>query len=170
MFLDRDGVVNRAVVRNGKSYPPATLEEFVLLPGAEHAMLDLRKAGFLVIVVTNQPDVATGIQQRDVVESMHSKLLGDGLCDDIKACFHTSTDGCACRKPKPGMLIDAAHKWQIDLPHSFMVGDRWSDVAAGKAAGCYTFFIDYGYREQRADNPDAVVVSLLKASRLILQH
>jgi D-glycero-D-manno-heptose 1,7-bisphosphate phosphatase len=170
VFLDRDGVVNRAMVRNGKPYPPDTLEEFVLLPGVEHAVIALREAGFLIIVVTNQPDVATGVQQREVVESMHGKLLRDGLCDDIKACYHTDADGCDCRKPKPGMLLEAAREWQIDLSHSFMVGDRWRDVAAGKAAGCYTFFIDYGYREQRADNPDAVVASLSEASQMILQQ
>ena len=170
MFLDRDGVINRAVLRDGKPYPPATLKEFELLPGVERATLALRKAGFLIIAVTNQPDVATGIQRREVVEAMHNTLRASGLCDDVKACYHTDADGCVCRKPKPGMLIEAAREWQIDLVRSFMVGDRWRDVAAGKAAGCYTFFIDYGYRERSADNPDAVVSSLEEASRLILHE
>jgi D-glycero-D-manno-heptose 1,7-bisphosphate phosphatase len=146
------------------------LEEFELLPGAAQTIEALRKAGFLIIVVTNQPDVATGVQRREVVEAMHENLRAAGLCDDIKVCFHTDADGCECRKPKPGMLIDAAREWQIDLSRSFMVGDRWRDVAAGKAAGCYTFLIDYEYRERRADNPDAVVWSLEEAGRLILQN
>lgn len=169
VFLDRDGVVNRARVRNGKPLPPATLDEFELLPGVESAISALRKAGLLIVVVTNQPDVATGVQRREVVETMHDKLRAAGLCDDVKACYHSDADGCSCRKPKPGMLIEAAREWQIDLGRSFMVGDRWRDVAAGKAAGCYTFFIDYEYREQRPHNPDAVVASLEEAAGLILQ-
>lgn len=170
VFLDRDGVINRAFVRDGKPYPPATLEEFDLLPGVEQTIRSLRAAGYLVIVVTNQPDVATGVQRRDVVEAMHDRLRAAGLCDDIKACYHTDADGCACRKPKPGMLIEAARERQVDLASSFMVGDRWRDVAAGKAAGCYTLFIDHEYREMRADDPDAIVASLEEAGRLILQE
>ncbi len=170
VFLDRDGIINRAVVRDGRPYPPATVEEFELLPGVEAAIHALREARFLVIVVTNQPDVATGVQRRHVVEAMHDKLRAAGLCDDIKACYHTDFDGCECRKPKPGMLIEAAREWQIDLAQSFMVGDRWRDVAAGKAAGCYTFFVDYEYRERPADSPDAVVGSLEEAGRRILQR
>jgi D-glycero-D-manno-heptose 1,7-bisphosphate phosphatase len=170
VFLDRDGIINRAVVRDGKSYPPATLEEFELLPGVEQTIRSLRVAGYLVIVATNQPDVATGAQRRDVVEAMHGKLRAAGLCDDIKVCYHVDADICDCRKPKPGMLLEAAREWRINLADSFMVGDRWRDVAAGKAAGCYTFLIDYKYRERRADNPDAVVGSLKEAGRLILQE
>ncbi|MFA6311935.1 MAG: HAD-IIIA family hydrolase [Sterolibacterium sp.] len=168
MFVDRDGVINRAVVRDGKPYPPATLNELEILPGVERAAMTLREAGFLIVVVTNQPDVATGVQCREVVETMHAELLVAGLCDDIKACYHTDADGCDCRKPKPGMLLEAARDWKIDLARSFMVGDRWRDIAAGKAAGCYTFFIDYKYRERRPEDPDAVVASLEDAGRLIL--
>lgn len=170
VFLDRDGIINRAIVRDGKPYPPGTLEEFELLPGVENTIRSLRKAGFLIIVVTNQPDVATGIQHREVVEAMHDKLRTPGLCDDIKTCYHTDANGCNCRKPKAGMLIEAAREWDIDLAHSFMVGDRWRDVAAGKTAGCYTFFIDNKYRDRHADNPDAVVESLEEAGRAILQE
>ena len=170
VFVDRDGVLNRSVVRNGKPYPPSTLEEFELLPGVETAALGLRKAGFLIVIVTNQPDVATGVQRREVVEAMHHKLREAGLCDDIKVCYHTDADGCECRKPKAGMLIEAAREWDIDLSRSFMVGDRWRDIAAGRAAGCYTFFIDYGYQERRPKDPDAVVASLEEAGRRILQN
>ena len=170
VFLDRDGVINRALVVNGKPYPPASLEDFELLPGVESAILALRQAGFLIIVVTNQPDVATGIQRQEVVEAMHGKLLSAGLCDDVKACYHIDADGCGCRKPKPGMLFDAAREWQIDLQQSFMVGDRWVDVASGKAAGCFTFFIDYKYNEQSRDKPDALVSSLSEVAELILKQ
>ena len=169
VFLDRDGVINRAVVKDGKPFPPASLDTFELLPGVEWATLALRTAGFLIVVVTNQPDVATGLQAREVVESMHKKLFDAAICDDIKVCYHTDDDACDCRKPKPGMLLEAAKEWQIDLRRSYMVGDRWRDVAAGKAAGCQTFFIDYQYREQSAERPDTVVSSLEEAANLILQ-
>ena len=170
VFLDRDGVINAVVVRNGKPYPPATLNDFVLLPGVEGAISALRKAGFLIIVATNQPDVATGIQSRKVVEDMHDKLLSAGLCDDVKVCYHIKEDSCDCRKPKPGMLLNAAREWQINLQTSFMVGDRWLDVAAGRAAGCFTIFIDYKYQEQWADKPDVVVTSLAEAAEIILEQ
>ena len=169
VFLDRDGVINRAKVRDGKPYPPATLDEFEFLPGVERTILALRRAGFLVVVVTNQPDVSMGIQRRDIVEAMHDKLLAAELCDMVRVCYHIDADDCSCRKPKPGMLLDAAREWGIDLAGSYMVGDRWRDVSAGKAAGCYTFFIDYGYRESGVDDPDAVVASLEEAGKLILQ-
>lgn len=170
VFLDRDGVINQAVVINGKSYPPATLSDFVYLPGVEKYIKRLRAADFLVIVVTNQPDVATGIQTREVVDSMHEKLRKDLLCDDIKVCFHIDEDGCDCRKPKPGMLIEAARQWEINLRESFMVGDRWRDVGAGKAAGCFTYFIDNKYQEKPPDRPDKIVLSLEDASKHILQQ
>ncbi len=170
VFLDRDGVINRAFVRDGKPYPPAGLEEFELLPGVEGAIRALRDAGFLIVVVTNQPDVSKGLQRREIVEAMHARLRDAGLCDDVRVCYHAAEEGCTCRKPKPGMLMEAARQWNIDLPGSYMVGDRWLDVAAGKAAGCYTFFIDCQYREGCRDTPDVCVRSLEEASRLILQE
>jgi len=170
VFLDRDGVINRAFLRNGKSYPPTTLNDFEFLPGVVRTALALRKAGFLIIVVTNQPDVATGLQQLGVVEAMHNKIRAADICDDIKACYHTDADDCDCRKPRPGMLLEAARQWKIDLTGSFMVGDRWRDIAAGKAAGCQTFFIDYQYSEPCAEKPDTVIASLEEAGRIILQN
>jgi len=168
VFLDRDGVINASVVRDGKPYPPANLEELKILPGVAGAIRSLREAGFAVVIVTNQPDVATGVQQRDVVESMHRNLRDTLLLDDIKVCYHTDAHKCSCRKPKPGMLLEAAHDLAIDPTLSFMVGDRWRDIEAGKAAGCYTFFIDYGYLEMKPESPDMVVVSLEEATRVIL--
>jgi len=170
VFLDRDGVINRAVVRNGKPYPPASVEEMEILPGVEKAVRDLHEAGFLIIVVTNQPDVATGVQSLEVVEMMHRKLRETLPIDDIKICYHTNADACSCRKPKPGMLLEAAQDRDIDLSRSFLVGDRWGDIGAGQAAGCFTFFIDCGYQERAAENPDAVVYSLEEASRIILSR
>ncbi len=169
VFLDRDGVINKSVVISGKPYPPASLDAFEFIPGVLNAAIALRQAGFLIIVVTNQPDVATGLQTLEVVESMHKIIIDAGICDEIKVCYHTDDHNCGCRKPKPGMLLEAAKVWQIDLQRSFMVGDRWRDVGAGKAAGCQTFFIDYKYQEQSIESPDAIVASLEEASRQILQ-
>jgi len=165
--LDRDGVINQSMVRDGKPYPPPSLEAMAILPGVEQALERLRAAGFLNIVVTNQPDVATGEQKREVVEAMHERLRRTLAIDDIRVCYHVDSDRCACRKPKPGMLLDAARDHEIDLRSSFMVGDRWRDVEAGRAAGCITFFIDYGYAERKPRSPDHVVGSLREASAMI---
>jgi D-glycero-D-manno-heptose 1,7-bisphosphate phosphatase len=168
VFLDRDGVINRAVVRAGRPYPPASVEEMLFLPRAAEAIERLRGAGFRLIVVTNQPDVATGVQEREAVEAINDCIRRTTMVDDIKVCYHADEDNCACRKPKPGMLVEAAREWSLDLAQSFMVGDRWRDIVAGQAAGCKTILIHYDYDERRAENPDAVVGSLLEASDLIL--
>ena len=170
MFLDRDGVINRSTTRGGKPYPPASLEELSILPGVEQALNSLRAAGLLNIVVTNQPDVASGAQRREVVEAMHAELRRTLSIDDIRVCYHTEAADCACRKPRPGMLLDAAREHAIDLDDSFMVGDRWRDIDAGRAAGCTTFFIDYKYAEQRPHAQDYTVRSLLEASSIILSR
>ena len=168
VFLDRDGVLNRAVVRAGRPYAPTSLEEFTLLPGVLEALTDLRTAGFVLVVVTNQPDLATGRIRPEVAEAIHQKLRALLPIDDIKVCGHVDEDDCSCRKPRPGMLVEAARDWSIDLYRSFIVGDRWRDVSAGKAAGCKTIFVDYGYAEELADRPDFVVTSLPEAVKIIL--
>jgi D-glycero-D-manno-heptose 1,7-bisphosphate phosphatase len=168
VFLDRDGVLNRAVVRDGKPYPPAGPEELELLPGVPEALAALKRAGFLLLVVTNQPDVARGRQLRAAVEAMHHDLLQRLPLDEILCCFHDDADGCDCRKPKPGLLQRAARERGIDLSASFMVGDRWRDTEAGTAAGCKTLFIDNGYQERGPTRFDASVASLVEAAAWIL--
>ena len=169
VFLDRDGVVNRATVVDGRPYPPASLEQLEILPGVPEAVADLRRAGFRVIVVTNQPDVATGRQSRAVVEAMHDSLRARLALDDVYTCYHTDRHACACRKPNPGMLLDAAREWSLRLHESFMVGDRWRDIEAGHRAGCKTILVqgDVEYREPAACDPDWTVRSLLEASQII---
>jgi len=168
VFIDRDGVINRATVKDGRPYPPMSLEEFELLPGVTEATKALSQAAFKLVVVTNQPDVATGIQKRSVVETMHQTIRKSLPLDSIKVCYHVDDNGCHCRKPLPGMLLDAASELSLDLSKSFMIGDRWRDVEAGKAAGCKTILVESAYSEKSAQNPDAVVSSLLEASQLIL--
>jgi D-glycero-D-manno-heptose 1,7-bisphosphate phosphatase len=168
VFVDRDGVINRAVVRDGRPFAPRSLADFEILPGVVEAVGRLRGAGFRVIVATNQPDVATGAQTRAIIEAMHLELRHRVAVDDVRVCYHTDADGCECRKPKPGLLLAAAREWNVRLDHSFMVGDRWRDIAAGKAAGCRTILVRGGYTERAADEPDAVVNSLAEAGTLIL--
>jgi transaldolase len=168
VFLDRDGVINRAMVRQGKPYPPAGLEELEIVPGAGEALSQLKDRGFALIVVTNQPDVARGATSRATVEAINARLARDLPIDEFRVCYHDSADGCGCRKPKPGLLVDAARERGIDCSASFMVGDRWRDVEAGKAAGCTTIFVDYQYDERRPEGSDYTVGSLDEAVKIIL--
>ena len=170
VFLDRDGVLNRCEVRDGKPYAPRYLRDFRLLPGAAAAACDLKSAGLLVIVVTNQPDIGNGLTDPAVVETMHDKLRRAMPIDCVMMCPHRQDEGCSCRKPKPGMLLNAAKTWKIDLKKSFMVGDRWGDVVAGQAAGCYTLFVNRGYKEPRLATPDSYAKSLVSATRIILSQ
>lgn len=168
VFLDRDGVINKAVVRDGKPYPPANVSELEILPGVEDALVKLGQAGYLRIVVTNQPDVARGTTTKEAVEEINDFLASRLPLDDFRTCYHDSADRCGCRKPQPGALLSAARMHGIDLEKSFMVGDRWRDVEAGQRAGCRTCFIDYGYAEKQPEKVDFRVGSLLEAAQIIL--
>ena len=169
VFLDRDGVINASVVRDGKPYPPASVEEMEYLPGVGEAIAALKRAGFLTVVVTNQPDVARGTQTRAAVDAIHSKMTRELHLDAIYACCHD--DGqCQCRKPLPGMLTDAARDLDIDVSKSFMVGDRWRDIDAGNAAGCRSIFIDRGYNERKPDRFAVNVAGLPEAVAWILEQ
>lgn len=168
VFLDRDGVINRAIVRDGRPYPPASLFELEILPGVHEALQKLHDANYLLVVVTNQPDVARGASKKEDVEMMNAFLSSQLPIDSFKTCYHDNGDKCSCRKPLPGALLVAAQEYNIDLSKSFMVGDRWRDIEAGASAGCKTFFIDYGYLEQKPDTPDFIVPSLLEAKKIIL--
>lgn len=171
VFLDRDGVLNLALVRDGRPYSPASLEELELAPYAEAALRQLKGLGFKLLVVTNQPDVAKGITTRAIVEQINQKLAAELPVDDVFVCYHKDGDGCDCRKPKPGMILEGARKYNVDLAESFMVGDRWRDVEAGQNAGCRTVFIDGGYEERQPALPaDARVRSLREAVDWILQE
>jgi D-glycero-D-manno-heptose 1,7-bisphosphate phosphatase len=164
IFLDRDGVINKAVMKSGIPHPPKSLDELELLPGVVDAVLVLKKLGLKIIVITNQPDVSRGTASKESVESFNS-FLGASLGIDVfYVCFHDDSDGCFCRKPNPGMLISAAKTHNVDLTASFLVGDRWRDISAGQAAGCLCYFIDYSYLERRPIGPYVSVSSLLEAA------
>jgi len=168
VFLDRDGVINRAFVYDGKPFPPASIDGVEILPLVEFALRNLKAAGYILIVVTNQPDVATGKTSKSTVDQINAYLANLLPIDEFRTCYHQDGDGCHCRKPLPGSLFDAANEHQIDLKNSFMIGDRWRDIEAGVAAGCKTFFINYGYQEKQPDFPDFVVSSLAEAAEIII--
>jgi len=167
VFLDRDGVINRSIVRNGRPYPPQRLEDLEILPGVQEALERLKVAGFATVVVTNQPDVARGRQTREVVEAMHSRLAELLSLDEFRVCYHDDQDGCPCRKPKPGLLMQTPI---YDLARSVMVGDRWRDVEAGRRAGCRAaVLIDYDYAgEELTAEPDVRFRSLAESVDWIL--
>lgn len=171
VFLDRDGVINQAVVKDGKPYPPSSINEVEILPGVPEALEKLRNASFLLICVTNQPDVARGKQSKRVIEAIHELLLESLPLDDMCVCYHDDCDECQCRKPSPGMLLDAAKRFSINLKESFMVGDRWKDIEAGHNAGCKTILIGYKYEERDSiSSPDVKLNSLSEAADWILQQ
>lgn len=172
VFLDRDGVINRALTREGKPYPPHTLAEFDILPGVAEACARLKAAGFLLIVATNQPDVGRGTMKPERVEEIHAFMCRQLPLDRVQTCFHPGQgrSDCDCRKPRPGMLLQAARELGIDLAQSWMVGDRWRDIDCGRAAGCRTVFIDYGYDEALRAAPDFRATSLAQASAIILRE
>ena len=169
-FLDRDGVINAAIVRNGRPHPPASLDELRILPGVAEACRRLRAEGFYVLVVTNQPDIARGATSATEVARINDILLAELALDAILVCPHDDIDDCRCRKPRPGLLLDAADRWDIDLSRSTMVGDRWRDIVAGRDAGVATVFIDRGYVERQPDDFGHRTDELITALPFILEH
>lgn len=171
VFLDRDGVLNEAVVRNGRPHPPDNVAALRIPSDVPRLIQQLRDAGFLTIAVTNQPDVPRGKQTREAVEDINAALRAVVPLDDLLVCYHDDADNCECRKPGPGLLLEAAARHAIDLSRSFMIGDRWRDVEAGRRAGVRTVFIDYDYQENRPMPPaDTDVRSLAEGVTKILQQ
>jgi D-glycero-D-manno-heptose 1,7-bisphosphate phosphatase len=171
VFFDRDGVLNEAILRDGKPYPPRSPAELRIVAGAAADLARLKSLGLALVVVTNQPDVARGTGDIASVAAIHDQLRRELPIDDVIACFHDDRDLCGCRKPKPGLLLEGAARFGVELSRSFMVGDRWRDVEAGQAAGCKTVWIDCGYQERGPSRPaDARVASLSEAVAWILQE
>ncbi len=168
VFLDRDGVLNRVLIRDGMPFGPMKFAEFVLVENAAADVRRLKAAGFAVFVATNQPELARGRLAPEALEAMHAKLRAEVPVDAIYVCPHDDADRCACRKPAPGLLLSAAREHGIDLGRSFMVGDRWRDVEAGRAAGCRTVLVEMGYRETLKAPPDHVAAGLHDAVDWIL--
>jgi D-glycero-D-manno-heptose 1,7-bisphosphate phosphatase len=169
VFLDRDGVINQAIVKKGRPFPPRTIEEFALLPDVSSAIATLRECGLIVVVVTNQPDISSGLISLDFVNQVHNEIKRLTGIEEFYVCPHLDFDDCDCRKPKPGLLHKAAKDLDLDLKSSYMVGDRWKDIQAGNLAECQSFFIDYSYNEKTPNPPFHPVGSLLQATEKILR-
>lgn len=170
VFLDRDGVLNEAIIREGKPHPPRDPTELVITQGARAALEELEREGYLLIVVTNQPDVARGKANRVDVSAINAQLAAILPLDAIVVCEHDDKEECDCRKPKPGMILRARERFGVDLALSFMVGDRWRDIEAGRRAGCRTILIGDGYGETFPSAPTIKLASLPEAASWILQQ
>jgi D-glycero-D-manno-heptose 1,7-bisphosphate phosphatase len=151
VFLDRDGVLNKAKVVLNKPYPPSNLEEMEILPGVHEGIELLRHAGFKLIVITNQPDVSRGTADINLVNTMNNYILSELGIDEIKCCFHDDSDNCSCRKPKAGMIYEAEKKWNLDLTLSYLIGDRWRDIETAKNTDITTILIDNQYDEKKVN-------------------
>jgi D-glycero-D-manno-heptose 1,7-bisphosphate phosphatase len=147
VFFDRDGVLIRAIVRDGRPYPPRDDREFAWMDGVHETLAELDKRGYVLLVCTNQPDVARGTQSQEQVEAFHLKIRNELPVARVYACLHDDADECSCRKPKPGMIFHGRDDFGIDLHDSWVVGDRWKDIEAGRAAGCHTVYLRHGYTE-----------------------
>ena len=167
VFLDRDGVINKAFIKNGLPESPNSLSELEILPRVKEQILRLKKLNFICLVVTNQPDVQRGKIKKNTIIKMNNFLKKKIELDDIFVCYHDDQDNCNCRKPKPGLLLQARKKWNVDFKKSFIVGDRWRDIQAGKKVGCKTIFLDYKYKDIKPKNPDFVTDTLLNATYII---
>ncbi|MBC7434141.1 MAG: HAD-IIIA family hydrolase [Rubritepida sp.] len=164
IFLDRDGVLNAAMRDpDGRPLPPRSAAQLAILPGVPEACAALRRAGFLLIGCTNQPDIARGTTPRAFIDWVNAQVVAAAGLDEMRLCPHDDADRCRCRKPLPGMLLDAAATHGIDLGASWMVGDRFRDVEAGQAAGCRTLFIDCGYAERPPALPPTATAASLRA-------
>ena len=170
VFLDRDGVINRAIIIGGKPYSPMRFQDFQLIETAESCVNRLKSAGYFVAIVTNQPEVSRGNMRLDELDKIHNFLTETLSIDEIKVCPHDDVDQCTCRKPKPGMLLSASMDHELNLASSFMVGDRWKDIAAGNAAGCKTIWLNNEYLERQPENMHYSANCLEDAVDIILEY
>lgn len=170
VYLDRDGVINAPVIRGGKPYPPVSVADTRILDDVLQSLRLLKASGFLLAVISNQPDVARGTQTRREVEAINAFLASELPLDHFEVCYHDEADACDCRKPKPGLIYRSAQALGADPGLGFVVGDRWRDIDAGRAAGCRTVWIDRGYAERAASGYEFRAESLLSAVEWILQQ
>ena len=167
IFLDRDGVINKTIIREGKPYSPGDLSQVEILDGVSEALEKFRRLDFELIVVTNQPNISRGIDKPEFTKDVHKYLQSNLALENFYVCPHDDLDKCECRKPMPGLLKIASKELDVSLHHSYMIGDRWKDIEAGQEAGCGCFFIDYGYAEKQPKRPYVLVRSLLEAAIII---
>jgi D-glycero-D-manno-heptose 1,7-bisphosphate phosphatase len=141
VFLDRDGVINENRADYVKSW-----EEFVFLPNVFEPLRQLAQNGLLTIVVTNQSAINRGLISREMVETIHRQMCevvsrNGGRIDAVLTCPHRPDENCCCRKPEPGLLLQAAERFDLDLARSYLIGDAFCDIAAGLAVGCRSILV-----------------------------
>lgn len=168
VFLDRDGIINKVILRAGQPFAPSIFDEFELVDGVNHILQRFKAEGFLNIIITNQPDIARGLMVWETLNKMHGFIEKQLPIDDIFVCPHDDAGKCQCRKPQPGMILEAAEKWSVTLRSSFVVGDRWKDIEAGRRAGCITILLDYPYN--KGVTADFRVNDLRSAAEVILNN
>lgn len=162
-FLDRDGVINKSILENGLPKPPSNINDIIILDGVIESIEILFKNNFVPIVITNQPDVARGNNLITEINLINTRISELTKIQHFYSCFHDDLDKCNCRKPKPGMILQAANELDIDVSKSFLVGDRWKDIEAGQKMSISSYFIDYEYPELKPKMPFTKVCSLLDA-------
>ena len=145
IFFDRDGVLNELVKRDGGHYSPRDSSSFKIISNSIEVTKYTKSLGYLNIVISNQPDVARGYLNRTELVKMTKVLFNELMLDDVFYCTHDDSDLCNCRKPAPGLFIQAAEKWKIDLQKSYMIGDTWKDIEAAKNANVNSLLLDRDY-------------------------
>ncbi len=167
VFLDRDGVVNKALVVNGTPFSPRLLQEVEIVEEVSNCVIRLKKLGFKIAIVTNQPDIARAKTTLSKVNEIHDFITEETGITNFFICPHDDSDNCECRKPKIGLLLQAATRLKIDLKRSYLIGDRWKDIEAGQSAGCKSIFINNNYLEKAPKLPYIEVKSLSEATQII---
>lgn len=166
VFLDRDGVLNAVVMRGDVIASPRSVDELKIEPDAAEALARMKAAGFELFVVTNQPDVSRGLMAKETLDAIHRRVRAALPVTEIVACIHDNADGCDCRKPKPGLLLDLARRYDLNLGESWMVGDQDRDIICGIAAGCRTVLMARPYNSN--GGADVLAVSLSQAADAIV--
>ena len=141
VFIERDGILNEVRTGPKQQITPIGLEDFKILTSVSEALKKLKAVGYVVIATTNQPGLSRGYQSRRELDRMHELLRGNLPLDDIMVCPHDEADHCPCRKPRSGLLVEAAFKWHLNLDHSFVVSDKWQDAEAARTAGCTSLLV-----------------------------
>ena len=165
IFFDRDGVLNQLVKRDGGLYSPRKSEDYSIFEESIAVVRDFKKLDFHLLVISNQPDISRGFLAESELKKMTSMLLSQIPIDEVFYCIHDDWEACSCRKPLPGLIIKAAHKWNIDLDKSYYVGDTWRDVEAAKNAGVRCLLLNRDYNknvlcDRRINNMQDIIKSI----------
>jgi len=175
VFLDRDGVINEVVFHKEVNKPssPWKFEEFEMFLDIKKPLKKLKKLGYYLFIISNQPDISRGFIEEGTTEKINQIIYKKLPIDEIITCPHDDAHNCNCRKPKPGMINILAKKYDIDKTKSFLIGDSWKDIEAGKSAGLkcillytpYNKSVDADFRAKKLDGAVGLINSLLKNKR-----